>query len=248
MGGRTATRTLLVAVLAVAGCRRNITVPPELQAAFGDQIAFCERMSGDVVDWCIYQMVNDNARPGQDYYPLCKALRDQDARDGCLEMFGRTDEAARYEDVCVEIGQQRLRESCYLTMAERTTRVSGTISAVIAACQKAGDRELHCLTHVPAQRVSLWQSWGSAAIMSQEIAALIQSDPQISGQAGFGHSVGQAAIELQGAQGEALCHLFPRGDAGNGCEETYQAWRQGSLSFGQGPGGMPSASGNGGGI
>lgn len=220
---------LLLLLATLTGCRRTIQVPAELQAAFGDRIAFCERMSWSVIDWCIYQMLGDAARPGQDYYPLCAQMRDVDARDACLEQFARTDESSKYDDICAQIEQPRLQESCYLTNAERTAREASTIQTVIEACNKAGNRRMHCLNHTPSQRASLWRTWGSEALMTQEIRTLILTDDDLVRQVGFGRAVAQTGLELLGAQGESLCQLFPTGEALQGCTETFQAWRQGSL-------------------
>lgn len=236
-------RLLLLALLA---CDRPRDIPEEASSELAEQVRFCERMDREVEDWCVFEAVHSSITKveGDVFYALCRSMRETDARDACLELFARRDEAAGYKTLCQEIQQQRLRESCYLTSAERVMRTAETIVEAAAACDRAGNLKHHCLNHLPAQRQSFWSQRGGLQSMAYELQVLVQADPYPATLNGFGHSAGLAARALGAQGGSPICSALGSGEAARTCQAALVLPAEGgsgsrTISAGAAPGGSP---------
>lgn len=233
---------VLALLVAGVGCESPRAIPGGLTNELKEQVEFCESMDEDVEDWCVFQAMHDsiNVR-GEPYYLLCKSMTNSDARDACLETLARTDESSGYAEICAEIQQVRMRESCYLMRAEQTMRSSPSIFDAVAACQKTGSLAHHCLGHVPAQRKGLWQRQAGLQSLYMDLQAILSVAPKEASQTGVGFGFGTAAREMGGAQGISICQAFGNTDAGRGCMEAATSGAPNLSGGGAGgaiPGGM----------
>lgn len=223
-------RALLGLALLATACRGR-TIPEGTPADVAEQVRFCAQMDRGVEDWCVFEALHGGkAIPGESFYGLCRGMADSDARDACFELFSRLEESREVPELCAQIQQQRLRESCFLTIAERVMRSSGPIQDSVVACQKAGSLEDHCLSHLPAQRQTVWMQSGGLPAMATELQTLLQINPAAAGYHGLGFSAGNAALQLGGTNGAGVCSVFGDSTAGRSCSEIFYAGGAGSFS------------------
>lgn len=229
-------------LVTLGGCESPRAIPPGLTRELHDQVQFCESMDEDIEDWCVFQVLHEAQNlAGEPFYKLCKSMHVTDARDACLEKLARLEESSAYVNLCTEIEQVRLRESCYLMRAEQTMRSAPSIYDVIAACQKTGSLTHHCLGHVPAQRNSLWQSQGGVQALYRDAQAIVATVPESATTSGVGFGFGTAIRDMAGPQGSVACQAFAvNTDARSACVQASTA----TLGGGGGPGG-PTGPGGG---
>lgn len=210
----------LVSLLLGCGVR---PVPEGTPQSVADKVRFCADMDSDVQDWCVLGAVQTaEVLPGQVIYELCRDLRDSGARDACFEYFSRLDTSiGREEEICSQVQQQRLRESCWLSVSERVMRSTASIEEVASACRKAGTLEAHCLSHLPAQRQTVWMQNGGFGLMYRELETLLTLSASAADMSGLGFATGVAANAMGGQSGAGICRVFGQGEAGRSCQESF---------------------------
>ncbi len=194
----------------------------EVPPAFAEKLAFCEKMDSEVEDWCVLSALqtSDYNLGGETILGLCRGMQDTDAHDACLEFLSRLDASQGMGDLCAQVMQVRLRESCYLSISERAMRAGPSIEDGIAACRKAGSLQSHCLSHLPAQRSVYWQQNGGFPLMGQELGRLVSTEPDALSLTGLGFGTGVAALALGGPQAIQACYYYGNSEAGRACQEA----------------------------
>lgn len=248
MSGKRTQHVVVLAGLALplaGGCDLR-EIPEGTPAALAGRVSFCENMDGPVEDWCVLNALQTAAirpdeMPGNTVYELCMTMHDSGARDSCLEYFARLDASMGVDGVCEKILQQRLRESCFLSISERVMRSSYSIQEVAAACAKAGTLESHCLSHLPAQRQTVWLQNGGYATMYNELQTLLQISPAAASLSGLGFATGVAAYGMGQQGGPGICNVYGGSEAGRSCKEAFTMSGQHTQGQVQAPLAPPSA-------
>jgi len=223
----------LASALLLAACGDG--VPSGLPEDLASKVQFCRKMSGEVMDWCVFESLQGAIGvPGQPFYALCRDMGDEGAHDACLELFSRSASSTGFEVVCDQIHQERMRESCYLTSAEGVMRGNASIQEIVASCRLAGSLEAHCLSHFPAQRTGFWAQSGGPSAMAAEIYALQQLEPAVASMDGVGFAVGIAIQAMGATNGAAICASF--GQDSSAAQNCYKVLSRGGSS---GAGALP---------
>ena len=157
---------------------------------------------------------------GPDAMVLCDQMVDQDAEDRCIELAMRCDIPPPDGVVCDRIADDRLRFSCWLSVADKT--MSGEIADSLKICDAAGPLFDHCLYHIATHRRDVWVNTGLAG-MTKDVAYLVQNVPGIEHKESFGYSIGTVAAGL-GAQPGYIgpCVSLPFGAARLACENALR--------------------------
>lgn len=213
-------------LLLLAACGGG--VPSGTPEDLASKVQFCQQMSGGVLDWCVLESLKSATNvPAAPFYALCRDMQDPQAHDACLELLPRATSSTGYESICEQIHQERMRESCYLTMSEELMRGSATVQEIVASCRKTGSLEQHCLAHFPAQRTAFWMQSGGPSAMAAEIYALEQLVPEVVSMDGVGFAVGIAVQTMGATNGLSLCASFGQGAAAESCYKVLRGDRSG---------------------
>lgn len=219
------TRTLLL-FAGLSACRGR-AVPEGLPAPLTAGLRFCQDMRGEAEDWCSLEMIKTEGGDlrTEQAAAVCLGMTSTGPRDACLELAVHMREPEAWRDLCAQIVDPRLRDSCWLGVADSQMMSDRySVDDVVEACQRTGDAVLHCLAHITERRARAWHARGGLSAMVEELPVVVAAFPQIADFVDFGNGVARAARVLGATPGDlSACALLPEGGARRGCEGLMAA-------------------------
>lgn len=189
------------------------SVDPEVAAIY----ASCEALDREARDACVMSALlgaGTEAASGAQLEPVCRSIRDARTRDQCIE-HAMTLYPLPPASLCEEVGDERMRDSCRLSVANQVV-THGTIDEAIAACTTTGPLVEHCLSHIAEYRQGRWRRQGPQVYLS-ELKRVIDEVEGATESPNFGSSVGGSAHFFGYTVGDPAgpCGLFPPGSTGS---------------------------------
>ena len=235
-----------LAALLLTGCGEpDMTggLPADLAAKLRKDLAPCAEADPLLRDWCVNEALETREDlSGTDVLAVCERMTDAGARDACLELASRDVDAALPDGFCDRIEGQRLRESCWLGVADQALLdPAATIDALLAACEASGSLSGHCVSHIPDRRHAVWEGQGGVEALTSDMTAALARFPEAGQFVDVGNAIAKAAQLLGVPAGEDdICDLLPEGGAKRGCQGMMvNMFSQGGPPMGGGPGGGP---------
>ena len=208
----------------LAGCGGGVRETPISNPVVASALAACDAADGTEADWCRLRVVQSDAAragSGDELTAVCEAIERPVPRDICFERSLNTLQAPT-TDVCGRIGDERLRDSCYLAKADRLLDTVDDPQRARVICEGLADHEEDCLVHFLTRRDDAWQHQGVDA-MNDQISALVQGNPEVDSMVEFGGKVGRMSTSLGLLPGSRNpCAVFSANSpAKAGCASTY---------------------------
>lgn len=204
------------------------SVDPQVASLY----ASCESLDREARDACVMSALlgaGTGAASGAQLEPVCRGLRDARTRDQCIE-HAMTLVPLPPASLCEEVGDERMRDSCRLSVANEVVR-NGTIDEAIAACTTTGPLIEHCLAHIAEYRQGRWRSQGPEVYL-HELRQVIAEVEGATESPNFGSSVGVSAHFFGYRPGDPSgpCGLLPQGsEAGRLCVDRHTNNAQGGM-------------------